>query len=73
MKKFMSLVIAVLFALGMTTVAFAADTTAANAPAPEKMEKAEKKAPAKKKKVKKAKKAAPKTEEKKDAMPAPAK
>ncbi len=73
MKKFMSLVIAVLFALGMTTVAFAADTMATNAPAPAKMEKAEKKAPAKKKKMKKAKKAAPKTEEKKDAMPAPAK
>ncbi len=65
MKKFMSLVIAVLFALGMTTVAFAADTTA---PATEKpaAEKMEKKAPKKKAMKKKAmkKKAAPKTEEK---------
>ena len=73
MKKFMSLVIAVLFALGMTTVAFAADTTATNAPA---APAAEKKAPAKKKakKVKKAKKAAPKTDENATTpAPAPAK
>ena len=64
MKKLMSLVIAILFAFGMTAVSFAADATA---PATDKpaAEKAEKKAPAKKKKAKKAKKAE-KTEEKKD-------
>lgn len=68
MKKIMSLVIAVLFAFGMSTVAFAADTTATNAPAPEKMEK---KAPAKKKAKKKAtKKKAEKKEEEKPAAPA---
>jgi len=68
MKKLMSLVIAVLFAFGITTVAFAADATApatTEKPAAEKMEK---KAP-KKKKAKKAKKAE-KTEEKKEEAPA---
>ncbi len=71
MKKIMSLVIAVLFAFGMSAVSFAADT-AANAPAPEKMEK---KAPAKKKATKKkaTKKKATKTEEKTETTPAPAK
>lgn len=63
MKKIMSLVVAVLFALGMTTVAFAADATApATDKAPKADEKkADEKKPAKKKKAKKAKK----TEEKK--------
>ncbi len=71
MKKLMSLVIAVLFALGMTTVSFAADNTA---PATDKApveKKADEKKVKKAKKTKKAKKAK-KTEEKKTDATAPA-
>ena len=71
MKKLMSIIVSILFALSLTGLCFAQDKPAAPAPEKKTEEKAEKKA--EKKKVKKAKKAKKeKKAEKKAEEPAPA-